>query len=140
MMTSDIDEKRGYVARKMQKSGLAVPASYVSMLARTPPDRVIEGLSPWFFLPDPALSVGYCTEALGRPVLPFAQAVGEDSMACFLGTPRDNPSIVVINPWSDRRGPAIIRAELADYDAWLVYAHRISSEVSARDADQESDD
>lgn len=137
---SDVDEKRGYIVRTLQKSGVAVPAGYTSMLARTPPDRVIEGLSPWIFLPDPARAIGYCAEALGRPVLPFAQAAGEDSMACFLAAPRDNPSVLVINPWSDKRGPAIVRAELPDYDAWLVYAHRISSEVAARSMDEEAED
>jgi hypothetical protein len=107
------------------------------MLAITHENQVIANLSPWVFLPVPERSIGYCSEALGQSVLPFAQAVGQDLVACFLVTRSNYPAVIVINPWADNSA-GVVRAELQDYDAWLIYAEQISREVAERE--QEDDD
>lgn len=86
------------------------------MLRQTPANRVIGDLSPWAFLPDPERSAKYCSEAIGRPVLPFAQAVEQDMMACFLPEPPGEPAVVVINPWSEDKA-GVVLARLPDYAA-----------------------
>jgi hypothetical protein len=109
------------------------------MLRQTPENKTISNLRPWAFDHDPESAIQFCSEALGRPILPFAQAVGQDMMACFLPEPLVNPAVVVINPWSEDKA-TVLKAELADYDAWLDYAAEVSRQVQAREAEEEEDD
>jgi hypothetical protein len=137
-MMNRADEKREYIVHVLNTLGSVCPARYAQMLSGTPTNGVIENLSPWAFLPDPERSSRYTTEALGYPVLPFAQAVEEDLVACFVSEPSTNPEVIVINPWSDEKA-AMLKAELRDFEAWLAYAEQISREVQARQADEEND-
>jgi len=109
------------------------------MLKEASPDRVIDGLNPWMFLPNPERSVEYCAQAAGQSVLPFAQAVGEDSVACFVRLEAKEPGVVVINPWSEDAS-RVYRARLQDFSAWLEYAEQVARSVSEREADEEPDD
>lgn len=136
---NESNEVREYVVRALNSQGSICPARYVTMLAQTPINRVIENLSPWTFLPDPERSAKYCADALGSPVLPFAQAVEQDLIACFVPVLSVSPAVVVINPWSEDKA-AVLKAELADYDAWLNYAAEVSRQVQARAAEEEEDD
>jgi hypothetical protein len=137
MMQPD-QEARAYVVRTLERVGAKDTTQYVKLLAATPANRIIEGLDPWFFPPDPERAIGFCSEAAGRPVLPFAQAVGEDMMACFKNEPAVTPGVIVINPWAEDKAK-IILAELPDFDAWLAYAQKVSRFVQARER-EESDD
>lgn len=111
---------------------------YVELLKITSTNRSIDGLRPWAFDHEPEGAVGFCSEAIGRLVLPFAQAIGEDMMACFEVAPEKTPSVVVINPWAESKA-AILLAELPDFDAWLAYAKKVSQAVQVRQQ-QEVDD
>ena len=132
------DEVREYVVRVLNSQGSVCPAHYTTMLMQTPANRVIENLSPWIFLPDPERSAKYCSEALGRPVLPFAQAVEQDLIACFVPAPSVSPAVVVINPWSENKA-MVLKKELADYETWLGYAAEVSRQVQAREAEEDDD-
>lgn len=135
-MSAD-QEKRDHVLRVLAVLGSGIPPKYAEMLAATPINRVIEGLDPWAFVHDPKSSVEYCSKALGRPVIPFVQAIDEDMLACFEVTPSANPAVVVINPWAqDEKEWVKTEVEikrLSDYEAWLVYAKWISDNVRERE-------
>jgi hypothetical protein len=132
-------EARAFVARTLERLGAQGFSRYTELLASTPVDKVIEGLDPWAFLPTPERSNAYCSEAAGRPVLPFAQAVGEDMMACFEMRPGHAPTVIVINPWAENKADVIL-AELADFDAWLIYAKKVSQAVQAREPEEADDE
>ena len=136
---SELNEIREYVVKALSSQGSICPDRYTAMLVKTPINKVIENLSPWTFLPDPERSAKYCTEALGYAVLPFAQAVGQDLIACFAPGQFGAPAVVVINPWSEDK-EAVLKKELADYDAWLVYAAEISRQVEANEIDEDADE
>jgi hypothetical protein len=135
MMNAD-DGAKEYTVRALANLGGIPPVRYVEMLRKTPIDRAIEGLRPWYFDHDPESAVQFCSEVVGRPVLPFAQAVEQDMMACFINERSENPAVIVINPWSEDKA-AVIRAKLPDYDAWLNYATEISRQVQADEAAEE---
>lgn len=136
---SSSEDPRMYVVAALAEQGLACPERYSSLLAQTPANRVIENLAPWCFLPDPKRASEYCSEALGRPTLPFALAIDEELIACFDTEPASNPKVIVINPWSADRS-AVVQEELRDFDAWLEYADKISREVLAREQDELGED
>ncbi|MET4676402.1 MULTISPECIES: hypothetical protein [unclassified Luteibacter] len=123
---------RMYVFEELKAQEVFIPERYLQMLRLTPADRVIEGLSPWAFLPTPERSVAYCSEAFGSAVLPFAQAVGEDLIACFVVTPFKSVDIVLLNPWADDPRERI-RARFSTYEDWLEYAEEISRVVTERE-------
>jgi hypothetical protein len=129
-------ENRDYVAQTLKGLGAALPDKYITMLAETPVHRAINGLSPWFFPENPERANKFCSEAAGRPVLPFAQAVEEDKMACFVVEPGDEPAVIVINPWSEDRS-TVVQARLPSYDAWLKYAAEVSRKVQARETQED---
>ena len=68
-------------------------------------------------------------------MLPFAQAVGEDMMACFTTQPATSPKVFVINPWAVDKSRVVL-AELPDFDAWLAYAEKISHAIQAREQEE----
>lgn len=137
-MSTD-QEVREYVVRALEELGLPCPQKYRDLLARTPAIKLIDGLDPWFFPPNPENSVAYCSEAIGRPVLPFAQAVEEDMMACFLVEPSTNLKVIVINPWAEKKEDVAL-AELSNFDAWLTYAEQVSHAVRRREEEESSED
>lgn len=112
---------------------------YVELLKITPTNRSIDGLRPWAFDHEPEGAIGFCSEAIDRLVLPFAQAIGEDMMACFEVAPEKAPSVVVINPWAESKA-AVLLAELPDFDAWLSYAKQVSRAVQAREQQEAEDE
>jgi hypothetical protein len=126
---------RQYPLRALAELNMHCPSSYESMLAKVPPNACIPGLYPWWFLPDPKETQQYAAAVAGRPVVPFAQAIGHDLLACFIVEEFASPSVIVINPWSER-GAAQVRAILPNYSAWLTYAE----ETSARFLAQERED
>lgn len=134
---------RGYVAQALARLGSTAPPKYAQMLEQTPVHHAIKDLDPWFFLTDSQKSVDYCSKALGRPVLPFAQAVEQDMMACFETEPSTSPAVVIINPWAQDEGEWIKKAveieRLPDFDAWLTYAEQVSREVRAREQEEAGD-
>lgn len=134
------DQKRGNVMLPLAALGSMAPPKYVEMLTQTPEGRGIESLYPWGWAHDPKSSADYCSKALGRRVLPFAQAIGEDMFACFETQPSDNPAVVVVNPWGQHEGEWVKSAveiqRLPDYEAWLVYAKKISDKVRERDQEE----
>lgn len=130
--------KREYPVRALNELGAVRPEKYVAMLAETPVHRSIRGLNPWFFPADPKRAASFCSEAAGRPVLPFAQAVGEDMMACFVPEPSGEPEVLVIDPWIKDKAK-VVQARLSNYDAWLNYAAEISRQVQAREAAERDD-
>lgn len=134
----ELNEKREYVVQALGNQSSGCPEHYATMLAGTLPNKVIENLSPWVFLPDPERSSKYCSEALGNAVLPFAQAVGQDLVACFVPNDSSSPKVLVINPWSEDKG-AVLKKELEDYDAWLGYAAEVSRQVQENETDDDDD-
>lgn len=130
------NEAREFVVQALKREGSVCPERYTAMLAKTPENRVIENLSPWAFLPDPERSAKYCSEALGRPVLPFSQAVEQDLIGCFVPGPSGNPDVIVINPWSEDK-EAVLKAVFPNYDAWLDYAAQVSRQFQADETDDE---
>lgn len=136
-------EKRRFVLRSLEQLGSTAPSKYAEMLDATPPNRVIEKLDPWVFDHDPESAASFCSKALGRRVLPFAQAVDEDLLACFEVDPSLNPAVVVINPWAqDEKEWVKTEVEvqrLPNYEAWLVYAKSISDYVRERDREEADD-
>lgn len=136
-MSATIDPKM-YVIQALKAQGASVPERYSEMLGRTPTDRVIEDLSPWAFLPSPERSVEYCSKAFGARVWPFAQAIGQDLMACFLVQSSKEPRVIVINPWADS-GANVVEAEFVDYEGWLPYAAELSREVTERERAEDDD-
>ena len=130
-------DPRMYVVQALESQGASVPVQYSEMLGKTPADRVIEDLGPWAFLQSPERSVEYCSEAFGGRVWPFAQAIGQDLMACFLVQSSKEPKVVVINPWPSK-GEDFIKANFADYDAWLPYAAEISREVMMQEREEDN--
>jgi hypothetical protein len=137
MMPSDQDI-RTYVVRALAALG-ASTKKYEQLLSATPINRAIEGLRPWAFDHDPERAIGFCSEAAGRPVLPFAQAVGEDMMACFTTEPATSPRVIVINPWAEDKGHVVL-AELPDFHSWLAYAEKVSRTVQAREREESGDE
>ena len=129
-------ENREYVAQALKGLGAALPENYLAMLTETPVHRAISGLSPWFFPANPERAIKFCSEAAGRPVLPFAQAVEEDKMACFVVEPGGEPAVVVINPWSEDK-TTVVQTLLPSYDAWKKYAAEVSREVQARETEND---
>ena len=136
-MSATVDPKM-YVVQALKAQGASVPDRYSETLGKTPADSVIEGLSPWAFLPSPERSVDYCSEAFGARVWPFAQAIGQDLMACFLVQSSQEPRVVVINPWADS-GASVVKAEFVDYEGWLPYAEEISRDVMERERAEDDD-
>lgn len=138
-MSAD-QEKRLYVLRALAQLGSKAPSKYVEMLAGTPANMVIPGLSPWTFEREPETAIEFCSKALGRTVLPFAQAVEEDMLACFETEPSQDPAVVVINPWAQDEGEwvkgEVEIARLEHFDAWLAYAKRVAEAVQQRDAQE----
>lgn len=128
-----------YVTKTLADHGVVCPERYLLMLKQTPINRVIADLIPWAFLPDPERSSEYCTEVVGQSVLPFAQAIGEDLMACFLMKGELVPSVIVINPWSEDKSK-IVQENLENFDDWVDYARKVSQEVMARDQDDAEED
>lgn len=92
----DRQDPRMYVLEKLREQEVFIPEKYLQMLGLTPVEKVIEGLSPWAFLPTPERSIAHCSEVFGSAVLPFAQAVGEDLMACFFVTPFKSVDVVLL--------------------------------------------
>lgn len=133
------EEARMYVVRELMRLGMAGMERYAALLASTPANRVIDGLDPWAFPLAPEKAVGFCSGALGRAVLPFAQAIGEDMMACFETVLSATPAVVVIDPWAHDKAHVVL-AELPDFDAWLVYAEQVSREVRAREQEEADDE
>lgn len=129
---------REYVADALIELGAICPEQYLTMLETTPENKVISNLRPWAFDHDPASAVKFCSDSLGRPVLPFAQAIGQDMMACFLTDPSNNPAVVVINPWSQDKAE-VLKAVFPNYDAWLDYAAQVSRQFQAHETDDEED-
>lgn len=127
---SRYDWARNHVMRTLRSRALDCPQRYVQMLSETPHDMPIRGLAPWIFLPDPARSSLYCTEAFGAPLLAFAQAVGEDLVASFLPDAA-TPAIIVLNPWATTKR-LMRRAELPSFDTWVSYAYHVACSVRAR--------
>lgn len=109
------------------------------MLEQTPITRGIANLYPWAFLPNPGSTAPYYSAVAGRKVIPFAQAIGYDLIACFLAEPASEPGVVVLNPWSEV-GAAQTQAVLPNYDAWLVYAQDISERIQAREKEESAGD
>ena len=70
----------------------------------------------------------------GKPFCPFVQAVEQDLIACFVAVPTQEPSVVVIDPWSSRH---VLRRELHDYDEWIAYAQTVSRNLAERGAREE---
>lgn len=136
-MNTQVDS-RMTVVDALLKQGARVQ-KYEEMLAATPPGYTINGLAPWWFMPTPERDIDYCSKAAGRPVLPFAQAVEEDMMACFKAEPGATPGVLVLNPWSNGWGLTVL-ADLPDFDAWLVYAEQVSREVQARKQEKADDE
>lgn len=132
-------EARLYVLKALESVGAKGVGQYASLLAATPADRVINGLDPWAFLPTPEKSQTYCNVAADRLLLPFAQAVGEDMIACFTTEPGGIPGVVVINPWASSKAQVML-AELPHFEAWLAYAKDVSLAVQARERDEADDD
>ena len=124
--------------RALTRLGSGVPPKYVELLAGTPLERTIPGISPWAFDKEPETAIEFCSRAVGRPVLPFAQAVGEDLMACFETVPMDDPAVLVINPWAQDDGEwvkgEVEIARFPNFAARLGY-ERISESVSKRDGE-----
>jgi len=141
-MSTD-EEKRDYVLRALAALGSSAPKRYVEMLTGTPKNRGIESLYPWGWDNDPESFEGFCSKALGRLILPFANAAGEDMIACFETQPSQNPAVVVINPWGQDEGEWVKSdveiARLPDYEAWLVYAKKISDNVREREREEAED-
>jgi hypothetical protein len=129
---------REYIVNALNELGGSCPEQYITMLRQTPENKTISNLRPWAFDHDPESAIQFCSEALGRPVLPFAQAIGQDMMACFLPEPSANPAVVVINPWSEDKAK-VLKAELADYNAWMDYAAEVSRQVQAREAEEDDE-
>lgn len=132
------DEARTYVVRELTRLKAPVMERYAALLASTPPNKVIQGLDPWAFDHDPERAVGFCSEAIGRRVLPFAQAVGEDMVACFETESSGAPAVVVIDPWSSDKARVVL-AKLAGFDEWLIYAKDVATAVQKRERDEGSD-
>ncbi len=122
---------RQYVVRTLKSQAICCPSRYLSMLAETPAGGPIRGLAPWIFLPYPEYTSVYCSEACNQPVLPFAQALGEDLIACFQNGPANNPTVIVLNPWTHNKR-LLRRAELPSFDTWLSYAYHVSRGVGLR--------
>ena len=134
-MSATVDP-RMYVVTALKSQGAPVPELYSKALGMTPADRVIEGLNPWAFLPSPERSIEYCSNAFGEHVLPFAQAIGQDLVACFLVQSSQEPRVVVINPWAESGG-VVVKAEFVDYEGWLPYAAEVSRKVTERERDDD---
>jgi hypothetical protein len=129
---------RQHTLRALATLGIPCPEKYMEMLKAVPANEGIPGLYPWWFLPDPEATGKYASSVAGRPVLPFAQAIGHDLIACFLTDSSSEPSVVVIKPWSEV-GAAQTRATLASYDAWLTYAKETSERFMAREKEDADD-
>jgi hypothetical protein len=137
-MMSDNEQMKTHAVRVLHSQGKDVRA-YAALLLATPTNRTIAALAPWAFDPDPERAASFCSSALGRPVLPFAQAVGENMMACFEVGTSAAASVVVIDPWVKNQANVVL-AELPDFDAWLVYAKKVAQDMQARkQADGEED-
>jgi hypothetical protein len=131
-------KNREYVVQALNALGSVCPEKYTAMLEQTPENRCIANLRPWAFDQDPATAEQFCSEAAGRPVLPFALAIEQDMMACFLTESSAKPTVIVINPWSEDK-TTVVQAQLPDYDAWLKYAAEVSRQVHAREAEEDED-
>ena len=116
----------------LEAENMIAPEAWLSMLRETENMKPIAGLSPWRFLPSEGALGALCASAAKRPVLVFAQAIGEDMIACFASRTGQEPWVLVVNPWNS--GGRVI-TELADYAAWLLFAETVAREVAELEAD-----
>ena len=121
---------RSFVIDALHALGLPCPTGYQEMLNRTPAGEMIPHLAPWFLLSSPAHDAGYCSAAVGRPVLPFCQALEQDLMACFSTHAAENTRIILINPWEEDP-EEVVQNVFEDFDAWQKYAGELSALVRA---------
>jgi hypothetical protein len=128
---------RYYVIRELEAQGVNVPKRYKIMISNTPDNKVIEGLTPWAFLPNPERSQEYSSSVVGRVIFPFAQAIGNDLIACFQIESGTELRVIVINPQSINPNE-IVRADLDSYEAWIDYAQKVSDAIS-ENGDEEED-
>jgi len=133
---SDEDATRRFLVGLLAERGLECPAQYVAMLDGSQAGRTIDGLWPWAFDADPREAIGFCSEAVGREILPFAQAIGEDLMACFDPIKGPELPVVVIDPWNSDK-PNVVRATLQNFAAWLSHAELISKSALAAEKERE---
>ena len=138
MMSTQRDNSNEFTVQALQKLSINCPEKYVALLRATPANRTIEGMRPWAFAHDPQSLVEVFSSAVGWPVLPFAQAIGEDMMVGFRTEASQNPAVTVFNPWAQDKAHVVL-AELPDFDAWLVYAAEFSNEFLAREAEAEDE-
>jgi hypothetical protein len=129
---------RQYSLHALTALGIPCPEKYMAMLNAVPANEGIPGLYPWWFLPNPEATAQYASAIAGRPVLPFAQAIGQDLIACFLTDSTSEPSVIVLNPWSEV-GAARTRAILANYEGWLTYAKETSERFIEREKEDADD-
>lgn len=78
---------RQYLVRALAELAIPCPARYQEMLDQIPPGKAIPNLYPRWFLPNPEANRASDSAVAGRPVIPFAQAIGYDLIACFLVEP-----------------------------------------------------
>jgi hypothetical protein len=131
-------DARTYVVRALAALG-AKAELYELLLNSTPSDCRIEGLPPWVFEYDAEGRLELCSKALGFPVLPFAEALGQDMIACFRTDPAQTPEVVVINPWAEDKAQVVL-AKLPSDKAWFMYALNVSRDVQLRTRQYREDD
>lgn len=106
-----------YCKEDVLPPGFAYPASYKQFVEAYPKKMGLP--HSWGYTSDLAAgSLGY-SKLFGRPLVLFAQAFGEDMVACFDGVPDSDPRVVVLNPWGQPK-PYIV-AELPSFAAWLTW-------------------
>lgn len=109
-----------FVPLEQLPKGFEYPISYREYFKRCP--REMEGLRSWGYSSELAASSARLSEDFGRPFAKFAQAYGEDMVACFEGTPGLDHRVFVLDPWSWKK-PYVV-AEFENFEAWLAWARQ----------------
>lgn len=127
-------QARHYALRALGQEESLCPPEYEALLARTPIGKTLADLHPWKLDDDPLSGVALLSQAAGRYLIPFAEAVEHDLVACFAPERHQQPAVWLVNPWSAEKGNAV-RAICRDFAAWLQYAEKIAREVRRREAE-----
>jgi hypothetical protein len=116
----EIVETERFVPRAMLPSGFRYPGDYLQFVVQNP--KIMAELGAWGYTSDIADWSHECSVALGRAVVLFAQAYGDDMIACFEHLSGEEPKVLIINPWGEQNMSHKVLREFSNFTEWHAWA------------------
>jgi hypothetical protein len=112
-----IEQAEHFCRQDALPPGFTYPLSYRQFVEAHPKKMKLP--NSWGYTSDVAGGSLRYSKLFNRPLVLFAQAFGEDMVACFDAVPGPDPRVVVLNPWGEPEPFTI--AELPNFAAWLAW-------------------